>query len=736
MAGTRRLLTAAALAATSAGAAASLGGVFVGDDWVLPVLVAACTPHAVGVIVRPVRRGEAPVVGVAVLAGLLAAIWTIFPDTTTGGIPGDETLRALREAVDEGWSLVRRARVPVEAHDGPVLLAAAVAWLSALVADHLAFRRAATVGALTPALVLLVWTSAIGGEGGGGTGPAAACSLAACGFLLLRHQTALTASSAAHSRTHTGFARRSLGSGLLTAVGAVALGVVVAPALPGTRGGPLLDFGGDEIAGNYRAGVAPLVEVAERLRRGERVELFTVRARAPMYWRLLALDEYESAAGGRWTLNARGGDVGEGLDEPAPEDPFTQEFRVGLLGERWMPAAYRPVEVSVEPLVVRSSSTMVIPRRSVSGTRYRVVSNLAVLDATAARRLATDTPVPRSLRRFARLPADFPATVADLAQSVTAGAATPFDRATALRDFFRDGSFAYDPTTDLVDDPDAIVQFLAERRGFCVQFASAFATMARTLGIPARVAVGFTPGSRDPEGTFHVTTDEAHAWPEIWLAGLGWTGIFDPTPPSPLAGGSDLPGDTASSGAPARQGEPTATTQQGAGSPTPDPEAPRAPVVRPTEPTDEGAGAVIILLVGVAALAVTGAVATGGAVVTAKWLRTRRRRRRATTSAVAGAWHDTLDRLLEAGIDDPPAATPLELATVSAPQLGAAADSLRTLAATYTAACYAPERPSVAVAERAWGDARAVARALANGTSRRERMRRRLDPAPLRRRDE
>jgi hypothetical protein len=70
--------------------------------------------------------------------------------------------------------------------------------------------------------------------------------------------------------------------------------------------------------------------------------------------------------------------------------------------------------------------------------------------------------------------------------------------------------------------------------------------MARTLGIPARVAVGYTPGAFDPtSGRFSVTNYEAHAWPEVWLSGIGWTNQFDPTPPSSLPGGSDLPHDTA-----------------------------------------------------------------------------------------------------------------------------------------------------------------------------------------------
>src|SRR5947209_15447546 len=70
--------------------------------------------------------------------------------------------------------------------------------------------------------------------------------------------------------------------------------------------------------------------------------------------------------------------------------------------------------------------------------------------------------------------------------------------------------------------------------------------MARTLGIPSRVAVGFTSGTKGPDGRYHVTSHDAHAWPEIYLPGLRWTHLFDPTPSNQntLTGGSNLPHDS------------------------------------------------------------------------------------------------------------------------------------------------------------------------------------------------
>src|SRR5262249_4226316 len=136
-----------------------------------------------------------------------------------------------------------------------------------------------------------------------------------------------------------------------------------------------------------------------------------------------------------------------------------------------------------------------------------------------------------------------------IALEQTAGAATPYAKAEALRDYFRDpaNGFHYDTSVGSLDTGSAILQFLHDKKGFCVQFASAYAVMARSLGIPARAAVGFTQGTKEADGAYHVNSHNAHAWPEVYLNGLGWTHLFDPTPANGSAGvttgGSNLPVD-------------------------------------------------------------------------------------------------------------------------------------------------------------------------------------------------
>jgi len=101
----------------------------------------------------------------------------------------------------------------------------------------------------------------------------------------------------------------------------------------------------------------------------------------------------------------------------------------------------------------------------------------------------------------------------------------------ALQDWFRD-EFTYETDVDYRSDADPVAAFLDRREGFCQQFASAYALMARSLGLPARVAVGFTQGDAvdgtDGSTTYVVRGRHAHTWPEVHFDGVGWV-PFEPT---------------------------------------------------------------------------------------------------------------------------------------------------------------------------------------------------------------
>ena len=536
-------------------------------------------------------------------------------------------------------------------------------------------------------------------------------------------------------------------AGSIIGVAAVVIGIATAGAVPGGDR-PLFQTPGIGTQGTgqtYRTSVPPLLDIGDKLNQGAQEELFTVQASSADYWRITALDEYRSVAGGQWTLTAEGDNaVGEGLDESVPANALVQRYTIGDLGERWMPAAYRPVRVSrADTLVVRASSTLVTSAQSVTGLRYTVASDLPELSITPAQRVRAAGVVPASLKPYTALPSDFPSEVRDAATSATAGLTNPYDKAKALRDFFRDGSFTYDPSVHLGDDESALVKFLKDRHGFCVQFASAYATMARAVGIPARVAVGFTPGSRDSSGVYHVTNFEAHAWPEVWLAGLGWVHTFDPTPPSALPGGSSLPGEQPTTSSPATQqlgnqppitsppvnGTPPASTSGGGGNAG-------VTVDRSAGSDSNGSSApwLLVLALLVIVLGVVPAAAVIG-------LKSRRRARRRASSdpaaAITGAWAEAIDALADRRVTWPPSDTPREMAhrvpLVAGKETAA---PLRALADSYTAVQYSSARPPQADAEAAWDHVTRLRKALDASSGVLGRMRARLDPATLRRQPE
>ncbi|MFI5053275.1 MAG: DUF3488 and DUF4129 domain-containing transglutaminase family protein [Acidimicrobiia bacterium] len=758
MASRARLLAALTLAALSAVAALSLGRVVDSSRFIVPVLAAALLPHAIGAIARRFNRTTAITLAVSLLGLALFVILAREGSTTSFGIPGVDTWHSLDRQLTDGWHLVRTAPAPAPTTDGAILLAVIAVWCMAAAADLFAFRGQATLGAVAPALVFFVWTSTLGTADARVPLTVAFC-LAAGAFLLAQNLAVLDRRrnwlvSRDTARRHWLLPAAALGAS------AVLIALLVAPVLPGAGSDPLLDFANTGRQGSagrsYRPLLAPFVDIGAKLESGRDTPLFTVRSKIPDYWRIAALDTYSSDSGGQWTLSAEGdGSVTVGLPGGTPTGTLVQEFQIGELGERWLPAAYRPVAINLpDTLVVKSSGTIVANASSVRNLHYTVASKLPPLSGqvSLAQQQATKAPVPADLRRYTELPSnpDIQLIKHD-ANEVAAGATNPYAQAQALRDYFRDpaSGFRYDTTVDTFDSGSAIVDFLRHKRGFCVQFASAYAVMARSLGIPARVAVGFTPGNPGTNQTFRVSSHDAHAWPEIWLAGLGWTHMFDPTPAGAgvtagvTAGGSQLPSEPPVAGtstpAPPLNTVPSITTVPrgggtgGTGTPTsvPATAAPARPNVTTASP-DRSFGLWLPLVAALLGLALLIAVYVI-AVLTAKSRRQTRRRESADfAAAVTGAWEEALDRLREAHLSSDPALTPIEFARAAPARTTSATERpLRELARVYTAARYGDGSVGPDEARDAWTAVDEIEQALTGGLSWRQRWRRRLDPTPV-----
>ena len=353
--------------------------------------------------------------------------------------------------------------------------------------------------------------------------------------------------------------------------------------------------------------------------------------------------------------------------------------------------------------------------------------------------------------RYLSLPDDFAQTPAALvAREQTRGATSDFERARRLQDYFRT-EFTYSLDVQPGHGEGAIADFLTNKKGYCEQFAGTFAAMARSLGIPARVAVGFTWGDTDPTtpDLYRVKGRHAHAWPEVYLGSYGWV-AFEPTP------GRGAPNTEAWTGVGASQADDadqptgsgtstTATTTVGTdpgGTAVAVPEltaAPSTTAAPATAAEGEGGGPLGVLadhplasvVVGLVLLALLALFAGVPALYAAE---RRRRRARAGTdpgALVRVAWEESLDELALVGTVPTPSETHDEFATRAGDTLPTVAGPLVQLARDTDAATYAPDLVDPEASTRAVAAAEAVAAAVDTEVGATARWRRHLDPRPL-----
>lgn len=122
-----------------------------------------------------------------------------------------------------------------------------------------------------------------------------------------------------------------------------------------------------------------------------------------------------------------------------------------------------------------------------------------------------------------------PREVSDLAHRITQAKTNPIDKATLIQNYFKTNGYSYTLKTPPAAGADSMKWFLQNKKGFCQYYAETMVAMARSLGIPARVALGFTPGSSPKaDGTYVVRNHDYHAWPELFFHGVGWL-RFEPT---------------------------------------------------------------------------------------------------------------------------------------------------------------------------------------------------------------
>ncbi|MCX7854682.1 MAG: transglutaminase-like domain-containing protein, partial [Anaerolineae bacterium] len=288
----------------------------------------------------------------------------------------------------------------------------------------------------------------------------------------------------------------------------------------------------------------------------ERSETVVLTVRAPsdypigvrFYWRARVYDRY---ANGLWQATFI-------ADQPVAleEDVFTFPGRDGHLPEwdgRWTAVftyttafpisvlylAPQPVwvDVPVQADLAESpdgaldlAALKAVPALS-AGATYHARSALGA--ATVAQLRAAGTDYPQWVTdRYLQLPDTLTPRTRELALQIAAGKDNPYDIAVAVTEYLR-ANIRYSQTVPPVPrGREPLDWFLFDlRRGFCNYYASAEVVLLRSLGIPARLAVGFASGKWEG-GRYLVRDKDAHAWPEVYFPGFGWV-EFEPTASQP-----------------------------------------------------------------------------------------------------------------------------------------------------------------------------------------------------------
>jgi hypothetical protein len=211
-----------------------------------------------------------------------------------------------------------------------------------------------------------------------------------------------------------------------------------------------------------------------------------------------------------------------------------EHFSVQQLDSVWLPDAFTPLAVTGLRNVSydANSGSLITSHRTSDGLSYSVDSYqyLSTL-SVAALQAAPPVAVADTLHRYLQLPASVPSSVYTLARTITSGQTSEYGKALALQNYFLGPLFTYS-----LDPPDdgyginSLINFLfATRTGFCQQFAGAYAVLARAIGLPTRLAVGFATGTPQGNGSYQVTDADAHTWPEVYFGPhYGWL-PFEPT---------------------------------------------------------------------------------------------------------------------------------------------------------------------------------------------------------------
>lgn len=335
---------------------------------------------------------------------------------------------------------------------------------------------------------------------------------------------------------------------VITALGIAALAIVGALVIPAALPATDITATSSKEGPSVSTGVNPILHLGDNLRNNNENLVFTYStvSGTPEYFRLMEISDFNGTSWAPARPKLEDGNRPESFPRPSGLASGVTTGRevsyvhVANLHSPWLPVPYPASKITGLKGTWRyvPESFTVASNDSLARGQDYAVSSIRVTP-TPKQLLAAGNTAPEGFDAYLALPSSTPAMIKTTAQNVTSGEFGAYQQALALQGYLRSSRFEYSETAPVSDGYDTtgvqyVADFLKQHRGYCIHFASAMAVMARELGIPSRIIVGFQPGQTingDDNGRkiFAVEARDLHAWPELYFSGIGWV-PFEPTP--------------------------------------------------------------------------------------------------------------------------------------------------------------------------------------------------------------
>ena len=510
--------------------------IFSGWGFLPSYLVVATAGHLAA---YALRRSKLPflvsLIGITLFTYLLTAYFQA-RQTLTFGLPLGHTWSFVWQEISDSWKLLGDAVPPLALNSGFGFIGLISIGFIAFLSDAFAFRFAGRVESLIPSTIIFVVLSSVGADRNRAILTALWIATAIISVAVLRLRNQITRSSKLFGYRPGQTTMLSASYIAILAIVASLIALIIGPRIPGANEDSWLS----NHSGKAGPQLDPLVDIRGRLNDPTDEILFSVAAESPSYWRTTSLPNFD---GTKWTvsqdlLDTAGGQLADATtisEVGVAETEVNQLVTIQSLAGSFAPVADRPVQLRsatrslfYEP----QSGTLLVSKEGLKrNDSYQIVSTVVVPSADALR-ISTSSSPPDT--EYLQLPQNQEIVqLQPIVSEITKGSTGNYEKLLAIQSYFRN-NFTYSLDVPTSNSASATLEFLNRKTGYCEQFSSTFALFARLIGIPSRVAIGFTPGEQSPIGTsnvqlFNVRSQHAHAWPEVWFDGIGWV-LFEPTP--------------------------------------------------------------------------------------------------------------------------------------------------------------------------------------------------------------